>query len=601
MPFNKYVIVIYFILLLNINLFKKKKFNTSTRVCKCFMIYDKNIKLNKIEYIKKNILKKEKDVFNNILLRRNIYKKKKNILKLLYKTNSKLKTTGCQRNYKNKTCYSYLINNRRINTIECLRKVLNKINYKIVSKKFKKNNVKTYMNNSNINDNDIINLLKLNGREKNMDNSNICKSINNKNEEGRNELMSHKKNDMINNLNDDHNKIMNPFDITQLYFSRDGNSKKKEKIIIIIGVTCSGKTKFSIDLSEQLKKYKIKSEIISADSMQVYQNFNVGIAKVEEQEMRDVKHHLLDVCHPNDTFNAHKYINYTIPLIKNMNENNKIPIIAGGTLLYIESLLWESVIDIKKEEEEKKEQTHNGKIVKREDEYLDEHLQLNNDIKCNVEKNDDMVELDKYVHKTNEELYEELKNIDEERANNLHKNDRKRVCRSLDIFYTYNKKHSDLIKIKNHKNNNIDKMRFFPCIFYLDYNDDELLKMKIKNRVDLMISKGLLDEAIKLKQINSDRNLSFTTKGINQSIAYKEFDEYIKKKMNNIDDQKLFEKCKDNLIRRTYKYAKKQRRWISNRFVKVYNVELNKIDVSNNYEKQLNNAIGIVLKFLKCQ
>lgn len=115
-----------------------------------------------------------------------------------------------------------------------------------------------------------------------------------------------------------------------------------------------------------------------------------------------------------------------------------------------------------------------------------------------------------------------------------------------------------------------------------------------------MISKGLLDEAIKLKQINNDRKLSFPTKGINQSIAYKEFDEYIKKKMDNIDDQKLFEKCKDNLIRRTYKYAKKQRRWISNRFVKVYNVELNKIDVSNNYEKQLNNAIGIVLKFLKC-
>lgn len=601
MPFNKYVLLIYFILLVNINLFKKKKFNTSTRVGNCFMIYDKNIKLNKIEDIKKNnILQKEKRVFNNIiLLRTNIDKKKKNLLKLLYNS-SKLKTTGCQRKYKNRKCYSYLINNRRINTVECLRKVLNKSNYKIVSKLFKKNNVKTYMSNSNIDDSDIINLLKLNGKEKNMDNSKIGKCINTKNEEGDDELMSHKMNDMINYLNEDPMKIMNPLDITQLNFFRDGNSQKKEKIIIIIGVTCSGKTKFSIDLSEQLMKYKIKSEIISADSMQVYQNFNVGIAKVEEEEMKDVKHHLLDVCHPNDTFNAHKYINYTIPLIKNMNRNNKIPIIAGGTLLYIESLLWESVIDIRKEEE-KKEQTYNGQIIKKEDEYLDEHLKLNNDIKCNGERNDDMVELDKYEHKTNEELYEELKNIDEERANQLHKNDRKRVCRSLDIFYTYNKKHSDLIKIKNHKNNNIDKMRFFPCIFYLDYNDDDLLKMKIKNRVDLMISKGLLDEAIKLKQINNDRKLSFPTKGINQSIAYKEFDEYIKKKMDNIDDQKLFEKCKDNLIRRTYKYAKKQRRWISNRFVKVYNVELNKIDVSNNYEKQLNNAIRIVLKFLKCQ
>lgn len=143
MPFNKYVLLIYFILLVNINLFKKKKFNTSTRVGNCFMIYDKNIKLNKIEDIKKNnILQKEKRVFNNIiLLRTNIDKKKKNLLKLLYNS-SKLKTTGCQRKYKNRKCYSYLINNRRINTVECLRKVLNKSNYKIVSKLFKKKQCK---------------------------------------------------------------------------------------------------------------------------------------------------------------------------------------------------------------------------------------------------------------------------------------------------------------------------------------------------------------------------------------------------------------------------------------------------------------------------
>ncbi|ETB58264.1 tRNA dimethylallyltransferase [Plasmodium yoelii 17X] len=380
-----------------------------------------------------------------------------------------------------------------------------------------------------------------------------------------NEIFTDNQKDDEKNINEKNDSVSKCND--EIYLSRfNMNTKeKKKKVVIIIGITCSGKTQFSIDLYNELLKHNIKGEIISADSMQVYKNFNVGVAKIENEEMGDIKHHMLDVCDNNEEFNAHKFVNYAIPIIESINDRNMVPIIAGGTLLYIESLLWESVVDIKKE----------------------------NDIEINKIKHDD------YTNKTNDELHEELKRVDPERAEELHKNDRKRICRSLDIFYAFNKKHSDLIKMKCHKNNKLDKTRYAPCFFYLDYKDDCILKEKIENRINVMISKGLLDEGMKLKKMANDTNTKIKGKGIRQSIAYKEFDSYIEKKINNIDDNDLFNKCKDNLFRKTYQYAKRQRRWILNRFVKRYNIPLNEIDVSKNYEQQLSNALEIVLNFWK--
>lgn len=380
-----------------------------------------------------------------------------------------------------------------------------------------------------------------------------------------NEIFTDNQKDDEKNINEKNDSVSKCND--EIYLSRfNMNTKeKKKKVVIIIGITCSGKTQFSIDLYNELLKHNIKGEIISADSMQVYKNFNVGVAKIENEEMGDIKHHMLDVCDNNEEFNAHKFVNYAIPIIESINDRNMVPIIAGGTLLYIESLLWESVVDIKKE----------------------------NDIEINKIKHDD------YTNKTNDELHEELKRVDPERAEELHKNDRKRICRSLDIFYAFNKKHSDLIKMKCHKNNKLDKTRYAPCFFYLDYKDDCILKEKIENRINVMISKGLLDEGMKLKKMANDTNTKIKGKGIRQSIAYKEFDSYIEKKINNIDDNDLFNKCKDNLFRKTYQYAKRQRRWILNRFVKRYNIPLNEIDVSQNYEQQLSNALEIVLNFWK--
>ncbi|CRG97328.1 tRNA delta(2)-isopentenylpyrophosphate transferase, putative [Plasmodium gallinaceum] len=503
---NLYIYIIYFFLIILLC------FKTSSILIDCFIIKNKNI-----------ILTKEKKIYKIKLKNYNIFSSFKR-----------------KRNYTYPIYYNYKLQYPFNNNV--LSKNKKKFIDKIFYPKKKRKNV-MYLCKGNFTKKTG---LMLYDKNKNMDDEYKLTEYKNENK----------------NISED-DRIINPN-----FYKYGNNKKKKEKIILIIGVTCSGKTKFSIDLSEELLKYNIHSEIISSDSMQVYQNFNIGIAKINEEEKRDIKHHLLDICHHNDTFNVHKFINYTIPIIKNINYNNKLAIITGGTLLYIESLLWESVIDLKDEKDKKKE------------------------------KHEQECEKDNYEDKTNDELYEKLKEVDEERANQLHKNDRKRICRSLDIFYTYNKKHSELIKIKNHKNNKLDEMRYIPCFFYLDYDNDDTLKKEIEKRVDLMISKGLLDEVIKLKELNKNRNIKASYKGINQSIAYKEFDAYIEKKINKINDDNLFNVCKDNLIRKTYKYAKKQRRWIFNRFVKTYHIPLNKIDVTKNYKEQLSESVHTILKFL---
>ncbi|VUZ98128.1 tRNA dimethylallyltransferase, putative [Plasmodium vivax] len=377
------------------------------------------------------------------------------------------------------------------------------------------------------------------------------------------------------------------------------NKTKKQKIILIIGVTCSGKTKFSIDLCEELLKRNVECEIISADSMQVYQNFKVGIAKVEEEEKRDIKHHLLDVCGPKEAFNVHKFISHTIPIIRSISDRNKLAIVVGGTLLYIESLLWESVVDLEEAHSETVGDKGGGSETVGDKGGGSETVGDKGGGSETVEDKRGEGATDRYEHKTNEELHAELKRVDEERASQLHQNDRKRICRSLDIFYSYNKKHSELIKMRNHKNNHFDRTRFPPCVFYLDYDDDDVLRGNIQRRVDAMISKGLLDEAIELKKMNEDANVKLFGKGINQSIAYKEFDTYIEKKINNVSDEDLFNVCKENLIRKTYRYAKRQRRWILNRFVKCYDIPLNRVDVSRDYAKQLASAVRTVLEFCR--
>ena len=168
----------------------------------------------------------------------------------------------------------------------------------------------------------------------------------------------------------------------------------KPRVIVIVGPTASGKTSASIKLAE-----KINGEIISADSMQIYKEMNIGTAKPTLEEMNGIKHYMFDVVAPNETFNVTKYVEKAIECVKEIVSKGKIPIIVGGTGLYVSTLI-------------------NGI----------EFCEVNEDPNYRKE----MTELAE--EKGNHYLHEMLEKIDPEAAKNIDANNVRRVIRALEIW-----------------------------------------------------------------------------------------------------------------------------------------------------------------------
>ena len=201
--------------------------------------------------------------------------------------------------------------------------------------------------------------------------------------------------------------------------------------IIILGPTATGKTKISIELAKYLN-----TEIINADSMYIYRDLDIGTAKPTLKEMDGVIHHLIGFVDPKDTYNVSQYRQDANTAIDDMNARSLIPIIVGGTGLYIDSLI----------------NTYSyGETIK------------NNFIRSKLEK-----DLDMYGK---EYIYNKLKDIDPITAEKLHINDTKRVIRALEIYLSSNTKKSDII-------NNEEPLLKNPLIIGLN-TDREILYERI--------------------------------------------------------------------------------------------------------------------------
>ncbi len=270
----------------------------------------------------------------------------------------------------------------------------------------------------------------------------------------------------------------------------------KEKIIIICGPTASSKTALAIEIAKLLD-----SEIISADSMNVYKGFDIGTAKPNEKEKKEAIHHLIDVVEPNATFSVGDYKELADPILKNLINKGKIPIICGGTGFYINSLIY--------------------------------NLSYGNTT-GNLEIRDYYKKLAE--EKGNLEVYNILKQKDAESANKLHFNDLKRVIRALEIYESGTKK-SDIIDQKTPKYN------YFA--YSINY-DRETLYGRINLRVDNMIKSGLVDEVKSL--MNSGINISHQAM---QGIGYKEIYAHL---IGECDLDTAIENIKLN----TRHYAKRQ-------------------------------------------
>ena len=270
----------------------------------------------------------------------------------------------------------------------------------------------------------------------------------------------------------------------------------RNKIIIICGATGSGKSSLAISLAK-----KLNTEIISADSLAIYRELDIGTAKPTKEEQLEVKHHLIDVVSPFENFSVSDFEEMALPIINNLLKDGKTPIICGGTGFYINSILYKL--------------SYGG---------TPENLDVRNKFfKLASTKGADYV-------------YNELKKVDEETAVKLHKNDLVRVVRALEIYYGTGKK-------KSEQNDKLTPRYDYTAVT-IDH-DRETLYNRINERVDLMINNGLIDEVKSL--INKGVTIENQCM---QGIGYKEVYEAIK----NNDFSGLAELIKLN----SRHYAKRQ-------------------------------------------
>ena len=222
----------------------------------------------------------------------------------------------------------------------------------------------------------------------------------------------------------------------------------KEKVIVICGPTASGKTALSIELAK-----KINGEIVSADSMQIYKDMNIGTAKPDKEEMQEIKHYLIDFVSPDKRYSVADYKKDAKKAIKEILKKKKTPIVVGGTGLYIDSLIYEI-----------------------------EYPEIEFDEKYREE-------LEKRVEKEGlDKLYEEAKKIDEKAALKISPNDKKRILRILEIYHATGKNKTEQ-EIESRRN----EPEFDYHVFAINW-DREKLYERIEKRVDIMIDQGLIDE-----------------------------------------------------------------------------------------------------------
>ena len=273
----------------------------------------------------------------------------------------------------------------------------------------------------------------------------------------------------------------------------------KIPVIAVMGPTATGKTDLGIELA-----LKLGGEIVSADSMQIYKEFNVLSAKASPDQIKYVPHHFIDYISVTENFSVANYVKAAHKCIKDINFCGKIPVIVGGTGLYIDSLL---------------------KNIK-----FEERNKLDNP------------EIEKLLECDNQKLFEHLKKIDPETAEKLHINDTKRLKRAIEFFYTSGYPISEQVE-----NSKKIESNYKACKIGLNFKNRETLYEGINARVDKMLENGLLDEVSKVSKMS----LSKTAQG---AIGYKEILEYIQGECDLKTAVELLKQA-------TRRYAKRQITW----------------------------------------
>ncbi len=279
---------------------------------------------------------------------------------------------------------------------------------------------------------------------------------------------------------------------------------KKKPLIILTGPTAVGKTALSIKLAKA-----VNGEIISADSMQVYKGMDIGSAKIMPEEMEGVKHHLIDVLEPSEEFNIVKFQELSKQALEEIYAQGKVPIIAGGTGFYIQSVLYD--IDFETNENNREYRTWLEAIATKEGGV--------------------------------QTLYAMLKEKDPKSANIIHENNVKRVIRALEFFEETG------TPISEHNEEQREKESPYNFCYFVLNDDREKLYSNIDRRVDIMFETGLVEEVKKLYFKGYTKNMVSM-----QGLGYKEVLDYLNGEIS-------LERAAYLIKRDTRHFAKRQLTW----------------------------------------
>ena len=281
--------------------------------------------------------------------------------------------------------------------------------------------------------------------------------------------------------------------------------EQKQKLFVLIGPTAVGKTKLSIDLAK-----RFNGEVISGDSMQIYKSMDIGTAKISSDEMAGVPHHLIDIKNPEEPFSVAEFQELVREKISEITDRGNLPMIVGGTGLYIQSVLYD----------------YQFSEAPSDSQFRMEHEKLAKE-------------------QGNRVVHDRLAKVDPVSADRIHPNNIRRVIRALEVFHCTGKTVTDYQQEQN------PELLYDTCLIGLTM-ERELLYNRINQRVDLMMTQGLLAEVKTLY----DQGLK-DCQSI-QAIGYKELYEYFNGRVT-------LEEAVDQLKQNSRRYAKRQLTWFRNK------------------------------------
>lgn len=276
---------------------------------------------------------------------------------------------------------------------------------------------------------------------------------------------------------------------------------EKTKLIVVAGPTASGKTSLAVEIAKA-----VSGEVISADSMQVYKGMSIATAAPTKDEMQGVPHHLVEFLDRENSFSVSDFCNLAKEKVQEITKRGNVPVIAGGTGLFIDSFV--------------------------------------NNITFTEAQTDEALR-QSLMQRSEDDLYEELLKADNQAALKIHKNNKKRVVRALEIIYTTGK-----TKSFQDENSKLGENPYETLYFVIGFKDRQKLYSRINERVDKMVEAGLVEEA--------RQSLSLPAKTAAQAIGHKELAPYFSGEVS-------LEDALENLKRETRRYAKRQITWFKRR------------------------------------